>query len=55
MQVVAVNDEVIIFSGWVAGAVFVSFKWSVGDGEVVGVDVVFSVEFECGNKKNPFG
>ena len=43
------NDQVIVFAGRVAGAAFVSFKWSIGDGEMVGVDVVFSVEFECGH------
>ena len=41
------SDQVIVFAGWIAGTTFVSFKWSVADGEVVGVDVVFSVEFEC--------
>ena len=41
------RDQVIVCISWVAGAGFVGFKWSVGDGEMVGVDMVFSVEFEC--------
>ena len=47
------NDEVIVFAGRVARSAFVSFKRSVGDAEVVGIDVVFSVEFECGHKVTP--
>ena len=47
MQVVAVDNEVIVFTGRIARSVFVSFKGSVGDAEVVGIGVVFSVGFEC--------
>ena len=43
------DDEVIVGIGWVAGAGFVGFEWAVGDGEMVGVDVLFSFEFECGH------
>ena len=46
------NDQVVVFSGWVSGAGFVGFKWAVGDGEVVGVDMMFSVEFECGHRSS---
>ena len=40
--IVAVDAEVVVCVGRVAGAGFVGFKGSVGDGEVVGVDVLFS-------------
>ena len=53
MQVVAVDNEVIGFAGRVARSVFVGFKWTVGDGEMVGVDVVFSVEFKCWHRITP--
>ena len=43
------NDEVIVFAGRVARSAFVSFKRSVGDAEMVGVDMMFSFEFECGH------
>ena len=46
--------EVVIFFGWVAGAGIVSFKGAVGNGEVVGINVLFSFEFKCGHKENLF-
>ena len=52
VQVVAVDDEVVVFIGRVAGAGFVGFEWAVGDGEVVGIDVLFSFEFECGYRES---
>ena len=52
MQVVAVDDEVVVCIGWVAGAVCVGFEGSVWDGEVVCVDVLFAFEFECGHRSS---
>ena len=43
------DNKVVVFFGWVAGAGFVSFKGTVGNSEVVGVYVMFSFEFECGH------
>lgn len=42
--------EVIVGIGRVAGAGFVRFERTVGDGEVVCVDMLFSFEFECGDR-----
>ena len=43
------NDEVVVYAGRVAGAGFVGFEGSVGNGEMVCVDVLFSFEFERGH------
>ena len=47
------DNEVVVFAGRISGTGFVCFKGSVGDGEVVGVDVVFSFEFKCGHGVTP--
>ena len=43
------DNEVIISIGQVSGAGFVRFKWSVGDSEMVGIDVLFSFKFKRGH------
>ena len=55
MQVVAVDDEIVISTRGVAGAAFVRFNRAVGDGEMVGVDMLFSFEIECGHGAIPLG
>ena len=45
------REDFRVFIGWVAGTGFVGFEWSVGNGEMVGVDVLFSFEFECGHRQ----
>ena len=49
------DDEIVVFIGRVAGAGFVGFEWAVGNGEVVGIDVLFPFEFECGHGQFLFG
>ena len=49
------DDEVVVGIGWIAGAAFVRFNRPVGDGEVVGVDMLFSFEIECGHGEIPLG
>lgn len=40
------DDEAIVCPRGVAGAAFVRFEWTIRDGEMVGVDVLFSFEFK---------
>ena len=47
------DDEVVVGTGGIAGAAFVRYDWPVGDGEMVGVDMLFSFEIECGHGEIP--
>ena len=49
----AVDDEIAVGVGWVTGTGCVGFKGAVGDGEMVGVDVLFAFEVECGHMVTP--
>ena len=49
------DDEVIVGTGWIAGEAFVRFEWTVRNGEMVGVDMLFSFEIECRHDGIPLG
>jgi hypothetical protein len=49
-----VDYEVVVFFRWIAGTGLAGFKWAVGNSKVVGLDMVFSVEFQCRDKENSF-
>ena len=43
LRMFLVDNEVIIFTGQVARAGFVYLQWTVRDGKVVGVEVLFAL------------
>ena len=52
MQIIALNDKIISLTRWVTGSAFVAFKRTIRDGEMVGVDMVFSFEIERWHVEN---
>ena len=54
MKVVPVDDEIVVFtSGRVAGTRVVRLNRLVWNREMVGVDMLFSFEIECGHAEIP--
>ena len=50
VQVVAVDDEVVIRVSRVQGSLGIGNQRAVGDGEVVGVDVLLALEIQRGHR-----
>ena len=55
VEVVAVDDEVVIGACGVLGFGVVRDEGPVGDGQVVGVDVLLTLELQCGHALPPAG